>query len=49
MVLRGAMAFAVFALAACEPTGYRPAEPEPQKQSGITISGSARVGVVTSF
>ncbi|SFK83861.1 hypothetical protein [Shimia haliotis] len=49
MILRGALALAILALAACEPTGYRPPEPEPQKKSGITVSGTARVGVVTSF
>lgn len=49
MVVRGALILAFLALAACEPTGYRAPQPEPAKKSGVTISGSARVGVVTSF
>ncbi|MGR3714988.1 MAG: hypothetical protein ACU0A6_17915 [Shimia sp.] len=48
-MMRGLLILAVVALAACEPVSHRPPEPEPTKKSGVTVSGSARVGVVTSF
>lgn len=49
MIVRGALVLAILALAACEPASYRPPAPEPEKKSGITVSGTARVGVVTRF
>ncbi len=49
MILRSALILAVMTIAACEPTSYRAPQPEPEKKTGVTVSGTARVGVVTTF